>query len=198
MSVEDLKKIESNRNIPTLTKIKIMENHLGIAPKGEISIDAIRVEQEGDRVFLRTYRKEKEGSKYEYELLSENEYSDKTLADTEAKKGLEMLYDMEIRKAMQDLPVRQQGLAANRLVEVLGADSKKLNDVLDIPVFARNEEQRAIAQKFYEVANEITGLGKNAYESKMLDDSFGTEKLHLKEREISHKNEEVVQTITQE
>ena len=149
MSVEDLKKIESNRDISTLTKLKIMENHSGIAPKGEISIDAIRVEQEGDRIFLRTYRKEKEGSKYEYELLSENEYSDKTSADTEAKKGLEMLYDMEIRKAMQDLPVRQQGLAANRLVEVLGADSKKLNDVLDIPVFARNEEQRAIAQKFY-------------------------------------------------
>ena len=195
ISLEDLKKIESDRNISTLTKLKIMENHLGIAPRGEISIDAIRVEQEGDRTFLRTYRKEKEGSKYEYELLSENEYADKTLADAEAKKGLEMLYDMEIRKAMQDLPVRQQGLATIRLVEVLGADSKKLKDVLDIPVFARNEEQRAIAQKFYEVANEITGLGKNAYESKMLDDSFGTEKLHLKEREISPKKEEAVSEI---
>ena len=197
MSVEDLKKIEANRDISTLTKLKIMENHSGIAPRGEISIDAIRVEKEGDRVFLRTYRKEKEGSKYEYELLSENEYADKTLADAEAKKGLEMLYDLEIRKAMQDLPVRQQGLAANRISEVLGADSKKLNDVLDIPVFARNEEQRAIAQKFYEVANEITGLGKNAYESKMLEDSFGTEKLHLKEREISPKKEEVIQTTTE-
>ena len=54
------------------------------------------------------------------EKVDEIDQNDTKKADierrrNEAKKGLEMLYDMEIRKAMQDLPVRQQGLAANRL-----------------------------------------------------------------------------------
>ena len=193
-----IKRWENDRNIPLLTKYKVMLNGAGIAPVGLVVPDAVRIERETtegkDRYVVRTYTKT--DGEYEYELLSENEFNDKRIAEASVSQQLDALWDAKVGEVVSNLDVREKGMLSTKLQEL--PNKKEVLDAYLLVPELRNAKEKQLAQKVYDAVDEVTGIGRTAYESKLMDDSFGTDKLHLKKREISPKKEEVVQTIPSE
>jgi hypothetical protein len=179
LSQDELVNLAANENIPLVTKYKLMTEISGIIPIGTLKAD--EVVTEGNIVKL--YR-EYNGKK---ELVSESKFDDIAAAKDYALKEKQAIIDRQYKTATDKFTVEQLAEYEKKLSSVEDADA--MMDAVDTPVELRNAKQKKLANRWYNLVDEVT----NKFEKIEKKEA----KISPKEAEISTQKTPPIETINE-
>jgi hypothetical protein len=180
LSNDKIKEIASDKNIPLLTKYKILMNQGGVAPVGNLALDDVTVKKEGEEFVVQTFVKDKKGNA---ELVSEHKFDNEVDANEVVRTSKQAIYEEKVRGFVYNADVQTKTEIQGKLEELKNDEKQRILEAWDTPLQLRSPEQISDVNKLLGILNESTGgvTGTNAFNNKFDVKQEGTPKEEVKQ-----------------